>query len=49
MMAGIIRARGRAEILNSSQVKLKVSYLNAVKVYALRCCSQGLAQRLQNK
>lgn len=48
-MNAILRAKGRLEILKSSQIKLKTPYLTAAKVYSLRCANASLSQRLQSK
>lgn len=47
VMHHILRNYMKREIMESSQVKKHILYLQAAKVYALRCRSQILAERNQ--
>jgi hypothetical protein len=47
MMRKIIQKCSRDEIIPNNQVKGKLEYLVATKVYALRCANSNLATRMQ--
>ncbi len=47
MMRKIIHKWSRKEILPNNQVKDKLEYLVAAKVFSLRCSNSGLATRMQ--
>jgi hypothetical protein len=47
MMRKIIEKWSREEIIPNNQVKGKLEYLVATKVYALRCSNSILATRMQ--
>lgn len=47
MMRKILQRQLREEIIPNNQVKDKLEYLVATKVYGLRCGSAVLAKRMQ--
>lgn len=47
MMRKILQRRLREEIIPNNQVKDKLEYLVAAKVYGLRCSNTQLAKRMQ--
>ncbi len=47
MMRKILSKIARKEIVPSNQVKDKLEYLVASKVYSLRCANKKLASRMQ--